>query len=417
MEIVGVFIAIILINIAFRVVISLFFKGASVAVEGVKSAVTGKEFDVDRALGRIPPFAMRVTEKNTEEDDSGVDYFAVEVKGLFPVQKSTEAVFVVSLFDTTDGNEELKPVLSLLENFQEETTTAHCNIMQAGRIQPDFGLTQWVEVGRIFPLFVKSPYSGSRKLRVILRLIHPDSVRHIHLGFGKIPEDDNFWLGSSEITLEQIAKGYEEQAEHRQECLELTVKLGMVVAMADGSLDEPEGNVLNTWMRKAITPYSEQRQGELKIKLNDAMKEAYAGMLDGNLSKSLLTERFNEIGDSSTKFEAMDLFYDVMAADGVADPEEIKVLRQLGDALELDVQELEKLRDLKMMSLSAVVEEADAESLLGIDTEWSKEKIQQHIKSEFKKWNARLNNLQPGPDKEHAQKMLDTIGELRDKYD
>ena len=226
-----------------------------------------------------------------------------------------------------------------------------------------------------------------------------------------------FWRGASEITIEQFVVGYAEEAENRQECLELTVKLGMVVAMADGSLDEPEGNVLNTWMKKSITPYNEERQVELKARLNDAMKEAYAGMLDGNLSKSVLTERFNEIGDSAAKFEAMDLFYDVMAADGVADPEEIKVLRRLGDALELDVQELEKLRDLKMMNLSSAVEEADNESLLGIDVEWSKEEIQKHLKAEFRKWNARLNNLQPGPDKEHAQKMLDTIGELRNKYD
>ena len=93
------------------------------------------------------------------------------------------------------------------------------------------------------------------------------------------------------------------------------------------------------------------------------------------------------------------------------------MLRRLGDALELDVQELEKLRDLKMMNLSSAVEEADNESLLGIDVEWSKEEIQKHLKAEFRKWNARLNNLQPGPDKEHAQKMLDTIGELRNKYD
>ena len=44
------------------------------------------------------------------------------------------------------------------------------------------------------------------------------------------------------------------------------------------------------------------------------------------------------------------------------------------------------------------------------------EEVQSHLKSEFKKWNARLNNLQSGPDKEHAQKMLDLIGTERSKY-
>ena len=32
----------------------------------------------------------------------------------------------------------------------------------------------------------------------------------------------------------------------------------------------------------------------------------------------------------------MELCYDIMAADGVADPEEIKILHRIGDALELD---------------------------------------------------------------------------------
>ena len=70
-----------------------------------------------------------------------------------------------------------------------------------------------------------------------------------------------------------------------------------------------------------------------------------------------------------------------------------------------------------MMGISSAVEEGDAESLLGIDNEWTDEQIKNHLKSEFRKWNARLNNLQPGPDKEYAQKVLDTIGVLRTKYD
>ena len=81
MEILGI----IFLIIAYQVVVRLFFKGARVAAEGVKSAVTGQEFDMDKALGRIPPFAMQVVERNTEEDGSGINYYAVEVKGLFPV--------------------------------------------------------------------------------------------------------------------------------------------------------------------------------------------------------------------------------------------------------------------------------------------------------------------------------------------
>ena len=90
-------------------------------------------------------------------------------------------------------------------------------------------------------------------------------------------------------------------------------------------------------------------------------------------------------------------------------------MHRLGDALELDVSELDKIRDLKMMDLSGTLK-SDEKSLLGIDPDWTNEEVQSHLKSEFKKWNARLNNLQSGPDKEHAQKMLDLIGTERSKY-
>ena len=111
----------------------------------------------------------------------------------------------------------------------------------------------------------------------------------------------------------------------------------------------------------------------------------------------------------------MELCYEVMAADGLADPEEIKVLHRLGDTLEVDVSELEKIRDLKMMSLSSEIGTDDA-SLLGIDPEWSEDQIQKHLRNEFRKWNGRLNDLPEGDDRDHAQKMLDLIGKERSKY-
>ena len=51
------FLGIIALIFGFNLVLRLFFKGARVATEGVKSAVTGQDFDMDRALGRIPPIA------------------------------------------------------------------------------------------------------------------------------------------------------------------------------------------------------------------------------------------------------------------------------------------------------------------------------------------------------------------------
>ena len=56
------------------------------------------------------------------------------------------------------------------------------------------------------------------------------------------------------------------------------------------------------------------------------------------------------------------------------------------------------------------------EDLLSIDLEWSHEQIREYLRREFAKWNARLNTMAEGPDRDHAQYMLDKIGEARIKY-
>lgn len=407
------FIGLILIIVGFNVAWRLFFAGARVATAGIKSVATGQSFD--EAMGRIPPLETRVVKKNTEEDGSGLDFWAVEVRGLFPVNYTKNVTFTVSLLDETDGEKSHKPVLSVVEKLQETNSRAYFCKASVGDVNPDQGYIKWVDIGRIIPFFVQCSHAGERKLKAIVRLLETDSVSKIILGYADLNDQELLWINTHEIDLEQEAKGYEEAVENKKECLTLSIKLAMSVAMADGSLDDSEGSVIKKWMNKALTTFSENNQIEIKKVLNNAMKSAYSDGQNDKLSKTNVVERFNEIGDDQAKYEAMDLCYEVMAADGVADDEEIKVLHRLGDALELEIAELDKIRDLKMMDLSGSLK-SDEKSLLGIDPDWSNEEVKNHLKSEFKKWNARLNNLQSGPDREHAQKMLDLIGRERSEY-
>ena len=289
------FLGIIALIFGFNLVLRLFVKGARVATEGVKSAVTGQDFDMDRALGRIPPIAARLTKKNTEDDGSGLDYYAVEVTGLFPVSSTVEGAFVISLFDITENEENREPVLSVIEQFQEPATTAYSSIVQAGRVQPGFGITSWFEVGRVFPFFIQSPFSGTRELEVFTRLVQADAVEKIKLGFSSLSEDDLLWIDKKTLQIEQVVKGYREAIDDRKECFELSIQLGMFVAMADGSLDDPEGTVLKNWMTKIVTPFNDEEKKDLKSRLNETMKEAYHRVQEQTLSKSEIIERFNEM--------------------------------------------------------------------------------------------------------------------------
>ena len=106
-----------------------------------------------------------------------------------------------------------------------------------------------------------------------------------------------------------------------------------------------------------------------------------------------------------------------MAADGVADAREMKIIRTVADALDLDLEEIEKLRDSKMIALNmSISDHASIEDILGINEKWDTDLIKKHLRIEFQKWNDRLNTLPEGNERQNAQHMLDVIADARKKY-
>ena len=106
-----------------------------------------------------------------------------------------------------------------------------------------------------------------------------------------------------------------------------------------------------------------------------------------------------------------------MAADGKAEKQELKQIRNIAEMVGVSYEEISKMKDKRLVKLNPnVASNASAEETLGIDPSWDKEKINAHIISQYSKWNGRLNSLLEGTERENAQKMLDLIAELRKKY-
>lgn len=252
----------------------------------------------------------------------------------------------------------------------------------------------------------------------ILRMVDLDNIPDITHGFHEPEHPGLLWQKSLPFNYTFSEKGYREAAEHREESMTLALKIGVAVAMADGSLDDSEGNVLKGWVLRMIEPHAESRKEELKRLYNQAMKDAFDEIRSGNLSLSFLTQRLNEIGELTTKYEVVELCFSVMAADGVADAEEIKIIKRVAEALDLDINEIEKMRDKAIIGLKAnASSHASIEDIIGIESSWNNEEIKQHLRKEFQKWNNRLNALPEGEERANAQRMLDIISGARKRYD
>ena len=372
---------------------------------GVKKVVTGKE----TYFG--PPEFKLIDDKL---EDSDIAFKRIMFRGKIPVSQSMPVEFSISAFDVTDDDKP-KFIISLLEQQQESGTICFGISSELGDIDVGESFTDWVQLGAISPDYIQTPKSGNRKIKLQVQLFNKANPPTIEYGFSdggevifrKILEFDHVFSD----------KGYEEAAEDREEAQALSLKIGVAVAMADGDLDDSEGEILRNWILKEVSAFPDERSDELKKLFNDALKEGFAQAQSGNLSLSPLVERLSEIGEKKTKYDAMELAFDVMAADGVADPEEMAVIRNVAKALDLDMEEIEKMRESVTLDLSTNLTTEDGlESLVGIEAKWSDDQKKRHLRSEFQKWSNRLNSLPEGEERESAQSMLDNIASLRKKY-
>jgi len=408
----------IILVIAIMVGFNLAINAAGRTVKAAARTVTGKGSfaeNMQLEFKGMGAFEIHVTEKRLGEDNKSFLAMVIEGQGLFPVTQRTNVGFVTSVFDETDG--ELLPVVSAMEAFQEKATTVYQHLIEIGTVEPNQGFIRWARVGAVIPEILVPPKGGKRKLKIIVRMVDLDNMPDIHLGYHDPDKGSILWAKAETFEYNFTEKGYQEAAAHRDEALTLAAKIGVAVAMVDGSLDKTEGNVLKNWIIKSISPFSEDKQTALKKLINEGLREAYGMARNGTLSLSALTSRLNEIGEKSQKYEAIELAFDVMAADGVVGQNEIKIIHKVAEALGLDYDEVEKLRDQKIIGLNVKLSnQANIEEIIGIEPGWSSDKIKKHLRTEYQKWNNRINALPEGEERNNAQHMLDVIAEARKKY-
>ena len=399
--------------ILFNVIWRVFFK----TVGAVGKTIIGKgnlKENMEFSFKGMQEFELKMKDIRLNDDGTGPWIKEILGKGLFPIKRDTNIGVITSVFDETSG--ELEPVISALDIFQEPDSVAYQATTDIGRIDEGMGFVKWVRLGVAIPEVMEPPYSGKRKLLAIVRVIDLDNPPKIAHGFHS---DDAGILFQSSLRFEHefLEKGYIEAAEHKEESVALSLKIGMAVAMADGSLDDSEGELLKHWIVKSIAPFKSEKKERLKKIYNEAIRDSYALAKEGNLSLSQLTDNMNKMGDKSGKYETIELCFEVMAADGVADSEEIKTIHNVAAALHLDMKEIESMRDQKIVGLkSSATNHASIEVMLCIEESWSDDQIKRHLRAEFQKWNNRLNTLSEGGERDNAQLMLDQISQARKKY-
>ena len=341
----------------------------------------------------------------------------VHFKGPIPITRDTEITFVLSAVDITDGG--ARPCLFPFDAGQEKDTLAFQFRRPTGvTFSPGQYLRDWVEAGIIFPSLLQPPFGGTRKIQAVLRLIEKGKEDIIKRGFCKDGIPGLLWAGAKNFEFEFTEKGYEEEKIHRREALLLAIHLAMAVSSADGCFDEEEGEVVQAWIERHIESARPSERESLKKDMNASVQKAYQEGIETGIQTDQAIARLNEIGDKATKFEALELCFEVMSANDKISPDEMNLIRIYADLLNIPREEFERLKDFHTLNVTlAENPENDDERLLGIDPAWSKEEKLIYLRKEFKKWNSRMATLTDPEQRKVAQHRLDMIGRIRQRYE
>lgn len=354
-------------------------------------------------------FKLRVRSKLADPDDPKSHVFAVEVRGTIPIVRGVRLKFVTHAIDPTHG----APLLCPIPQLQESETLAFMQEVEVGFVPPGSALDQWTGIGLIAPQLLIPPYGGTTRLKAVVHLVDMDRKSGFHLG---TPTSPGAILGtfSSPFSSTFAGKGYLEQREGEEKAMGLVVQIAICVAMADGHLDDAEGLAIKEWMTKTLRTGAPERRDDLKASLNSALRSAHAQATDDRLDLDALLGDLAAIDEPALNHQCLQLAYEVLAADGTADPSELAVTERIAGKLGVDQSDVSRMRDHAFASVSVMPAGGESpDQILGIRADWSDEQIARHLRDEFRKWNSRVTTLPPGTERDNAQRMLDLIAEAR----
>jgi tellurite resistance protein len=376
-----------------------------------------------KKLKEFKNFELSVENKTRCIDKSSHETIEIEAKGMFPfhefrkpVGTSADLSLVASVFDKTDDfADKPQPVYSLIEQFQSVNSGAYFLENKLGWMTDKHGLFKWTPIITLFPELFIPPFSGKRDLDIVVLITNskPITVNN----YKELVSNRNV-LWKKELFLSQNLKnkGYIEIESEQINAGLLATQLGVAIALADGSLDEEEGRVIKNWMTHRVYRSQPHKRDTVKAEYNTTLRESYKKAKSGRLNIGSLLDQLDDFGDS-IKYEVLEFCYEILSADGKGDAKEFQIINQIVERLNLNEKEVSKIRDLAIVNLAVdMSQDSSLEVLLGINPDWSKDRIKKYLNNEFSKWNDRLNTISDDSEREKIQERLDMISKARKNY-
>ncbi len=356
-------------------------------------------------------FYMTVLPRIKDMGSGDMQCLTVLVSGVINMPPNMlTAVFSLYLWDVTQGEEKdkRKPVLCSLPELQ---MTGSQVFMWTHMIQMPYAnsvMDSWIEILSVPVDLLTFPARGKRKLQFGL-LITP-------LGMTQSPAAAATFI----YTHKNSSLGYVDGIRMRIKAEELGLKYAAAVGAVDGSLDEVEKILVRNWMDTRIESLPENLKAETTRSLSRALMvaERLGTSIKPDEIEMLCEDIANEYPLGSFPkgdlYDIVELCMNVAAADGVAGPEELKLVNRIALLLGVDPERVKQLSE-KILPVN-MHSEKDVNSILGLNLEWTSKQKKKHLREQYREWSARVTHSDVKV-RDQADEMLRLIAQKRAEID
>jgi hypothetical protein len=338
-----------------------------------------------------------------EENNNIYDALSVEICGsIHAPNEKYDTTLQISILDVTDGDD-AKIVQSRLLQWSSQDgpdPSAFCYKAKLGKL-PDqvTTLSDWTTVAQIRFEWLLFPRKGQRKLQFVTSILSAEDGQVLA-------------VAQSLFTCENPNFGYLNLQENFERTNILAVALAFAVSAADNKLCDCEIDLIKNWARDNILEDSTSYEDELK--LDKALEKTIAFFSSGNkLDTYMMCDEIVGIAPIAQRYDIMELCLYVAQSKGSVTSEELTLLKNMAEWLEIDS---DRFREMMEKVLPVDMHEVkDIETILGISSDMSREKVRQHLNKEYSKWNSRVTNSDPDIQNQ-ADQMLSLIAEARSHY-
>jgi hypothetical protein len=356
-----------------------------------------------------PPIDMRRLNCQVQwtklEDEKGVyDALSLEICGsIHAPNDMCDTTLQISILDITDGIDDAKVVQSRLPQWSsqnEPDPSAFSYRARLGKLPHKVTtLSEWTVIAQIRFDWLLPPRKGKRQLQFTTSIMSADNNQELA-------------CTQCEFTCENPSFGYMNLQENIERTKILAVALAFAVSAADNKLYDCEIELIKNWARDNILENSASDQDENK--LDKALEKTIAFFRAGNkLDTYNICDEIVSIAPVAQRYDILELCLYVAQSKGSVTSEELTLLKNMADWLEVDHERfrimMEKVLPVEMHEVR------DIETILGISSDMSREKVRKHLNKEYSKWNSRVTNSDPDIQSQ-ADQMLKLIAEARSQY-